>query len=58
MALYNHLFARRNQGKWILRIEDTDRVVLTFSCVCQNMVFILYFRVVMFQDRQKVFKRL
>jgi len=28
MALYNHLFARRNQGKWILRVEDTDRVVL------------------------------
>ncbi|PPQ71168.1 hypothetical protein CVT26_011029 [Gymnopilus dilepis] len=24
MALYNHLFARRHGGKWILRIEDTD----------------------------------
>ncbi|KAH9927416.1 glutamyl-tRNA synthetase [Epithele typhae] len=24
-ALYNHLFARRTGGKWILRIEDTDR---------------------------------
>ena len=25
-ALYNHLFARKNGGKWILRIEDTDTV--------------------------------
>ena len=24
-ALYNYLFARRNNGKLILRIEDTDR---------------------------------
>jgi glutamyl-tRNA synthetase len=24
-ALYNYLFARKNQGKFILRIEDTDR---------------------------------
>ncbi|KAF9555858.1 glutamyl-tRNA synthetase [Agrocybe pediades] len=24
MALYNHLFARKHGGKWILRIEDTD----------------------------------
>ncbi|PPQ68343.1 hypothetical protein CVT25_007592 [Psilocybe cyanescens] len=24
MALYNHLFARKHAGKWILRIEDTD----------------------------------
>ncbi|KAF8798216.1 glutamyl-tRNA synthetase [Phlegmacium glaucopus] len=24
MALYNHLFTRKNGGKWILRIEDTD----------------------------------
>ena len=26
MALYNHLFARKNEGKWILRVEDTDTV--------------------------------
>ncbi|KAH8830293.1 glutamyl-tRNA synthetase [Flagelloscypha sp. PMI_526] len=25
MALYNYLFARKHGGKWILRIEDTDR---------------------------------
>lgn len=25
-ALYNHLLARKWGGKWILRIEDTDRV--------------------------------
>ena len=25
MALYNHLFTRKNGGKWILRIEDTDK---------------------------------
>ncbi|KAJ6577199.1 hypothetical protein B0H19DRAFT_1118602 [Mycena capillaripes] len=24
MALYNHLYARKHGGKWILRIEDTD----------------------------------
>lgn len=24
MALYNHLFARKHGGKWVLRIEDTD----------------------------------
>ncbi|KAI0367459.1 glutamyl-tRNA synthetase [Pilatotrama ljubarskyi] len=24
-ALYNHLYARKTAGKWILRIEDTDR---------------------------------
>ncbi|KAF8957056.1 hypothetical protein BDZ97DRAFT_1670524 [Flammula alnicola] len=24
MALYNHLFAQKHGGKWILRIEDTD----------------------------------
>lgn len=23
-ALYNHLFAKKHGGKWILRIEDTD----------------------------------
>ncbi|KAF8621852.1 hypothetical protein AX15_007468 [Amanita polypyramis BW_CC] len=24
MALYNHLYAKKNSGKWILRVEDTD----------------------------------
>ena len=24
-ALYNYLFARHNNGKFVLRIEDTDR---------------------------------
>ena len=24
-ALYNYLFARQNEGKFILRIEDTDK---------------------------------
>ncbi|KAF8207609.1 hypothetical protein K438DRAFT_1575701 [Mycena galopus ATCC 62051] len=24
MALYNHMYAKKNGGKWILRIEDTD----------------------------------
>lgn len=27
-ALFNHLLARKWKGKWILRIEDTDRVSL------------------------------
>jgi glutamyl-tRNA synthetase len=26
MALYNHLYAKKNGGKWILRVEDTDSV--------------------------------
>lgn len=26
MALYNHLYARKHGGKWLLRIEDTDTV--------------------------------
>lgn len=25
-ALFNHLFARKWKGKWILRVEDTDQV--------------------------------
>jgi len=25
-ALFNHLFARKHGGKWLLRIEDTDAV--------------------------------
>jgi hypothetical protein len=25
-ALFNHLFARKHGGRWILRIEDTDAV--------------------------------
>lgn len=24
MALYNHLFAKKHGGKWLLRLEDTD----------------------------------
>jgi glutamyl/glutaminyl-tRNA synthetase len=33
MALYNHLFAKKHGGKWILRIEDTDAVrsLLSYS---------------------------
>lgn len=27
-ALFNHLFAKKSGGKWILRIEDTDQVGL------------------------------
>jgi hypothetical protein len=26
MALYNHLYAKKTGGKWILRVEDTDAV--------------------------------
>ena len=43
MALYNHLFARRNQGKWLLRIEDTDRVVLPLElCLPEYGVYFLF----------------
>ena len=27
-ALYNHLYAKKLGGKWILRIDDTDAVCL------------------------------
>jgi glutamyl/glutaminyl-tRNA synthetase len=27
-ALFNYLFARKNGGKFIVRIEDTDKVIL------------------------------
>ena len=26
MALYNHLYAKKTGGKWIMRVEDTDSV--------------------------------
>jgi len=26
MALYNHLYAKKTGGKWIMRVEDTDAV--------------------------------
>ena len=29
-ALYCYLFAKQNKGKFLLRIEDTDRVTLSF----------------------------
>lgn len=28
-ALYNYLFAKKNKGKMILRIEDTDKVIIS-----------------------------
>ncbi|RLD17809.1 MAG: glutamate--tRNA ligase [Caldiserica bacterium] len=34
-ALYNYLFARKNSGKFVLRIEDTDEVRSTFESVKQ-----------------------
>ena len=39
MALYNHLFTRKNGGKWILRIEDTDTVT-DFYASCESCVLI------------------
>ena len=32
-ALFNYLFARRNQGKFLLRIEDTDKARSTQEAV-------------------------
>jgi glutamyl-tRNA synthetase len=32
MALYNHLYAKKTGGKWILRVEDTDAVSVTAIC--------------------------
>jgi hypothetical protein len=40
MALYNHLFARKNGGKWILRIEDTDVVCLSLQLHTKVLCFI------------------
>jgi tRNA synthetases class I (E and Q), catalytic domain len=31
-ALFNHAFARKSGGQWILRIEDTDTVRATPHC--------------------------
>lgn len=42
-ALFNHLFARKWKGKWILRIEDTDRVSVSCAYPCAVLVkFIPY----------------
>ena len=41
MALYNHLFARKNGGKWILRIEDTDTVTIFYTTPRESYVLIL-----------------
>jgi len=35
-ALYNHLFAKKHGGKWILRIEDTDAVSSMLLSLQQN----------------------
>jgi len=32
-ALYNYLFAKKTNGKFILRIEDTDKVMLLIFLV-------------------------
>jgi hypothetical protein len=37
-ALFNHLFARKWKGKWILRIEDTDRVSIILCYPCAVLV--------------------
>ncbi|OMJ12780.1 Glutamate-tRNA ligase [Smittium culicis] len=35
-ALYNYLFARKHKGKFVLRIEDTDRDGLAYKCYCSS----------------------
>ena len=40
MALYNHIFTRKNGGKWILRIEDTDTVIDFYTTPCESYVLI------------------
>lgn len=37
-ALFNHLLARKWKGKWILRVEDTDRVSSNDSDTQQSFV--------------------
>jgi len=40
-ALYNYLFARKNNGKFILRIEDTDRTRYVEGAV-ENLILTLH----------------
>lgn len=45
-ALYNHLYAKKLGGKWMLRIEDTDAVsfhgsVNSLADVHANFVYVL-----------------
>ena len=53
MALYNYLFAKKNQGKWIIRIEDTDRVRSQLVNIPCHILFL--HRVDMFRARQREF---
>jgi hypothetical protein len=39
-ALFNHLFARKLKGKWILRIEDTDAVSITNCHLLELLLFL------------------
>jgi glutamyl/glutaminyl-tRNA synthetase len=39
-VLYNYLFAKKNNGKFLLRIEDTDRTRLVEGSV-DNMLAVL-----------------
>ena len=47
-ALYNHLFARRLGGKWLLRIEDTDAVSCLVTSPIVSLLKVL--RHVLFQE--------
>ncbi|MEA3387362.1 MAG: glutamate--tRNA ligase family protein [Patescibacteria group bacterium] len=38
--MYNYLFARKNSGKFMLRVEDTDRTRLVDGSV-ENMLDVL-----------------
>jgi glutamyl-tRNA synthetase len=39
-ALYNHLFAKKHGGKWILRIEDTDAVSFILLSLQQGLMYL------------------
>ena len=53
MALYNHLFARKHGGRWLLRIEDTDMVRLLLCTSVRRVDTTI--RADMFQDLSKGF---
>lgn len=38
-ALYNFLFARSHNGTFILRVEDTDQVILVYFCCISVLWF-------------------
>lgn len=41
-ALFNHILARKWEGKWLLRIEDTDRVSMRDLIAVEGMLTVTH----------------